>query len=319
MIARLAVLAGAALVAGGALAQPYPSKAVKLVVPFAAGGAVDTVSRIVGQRVSEQAGVPVVIEHQPGASANLGADFVAKAAPDGYTVLMGANGLAANMTLFQNLPFDTVRDFAPVARVGYAPLVLVLHPSSPARTFAEFVSLARSQPGKLTYGSSGIGGSGHLATELLRMETKTELLHVPYKGGSPALADLVGGRLSLMLINPIETVAHVKAERLRALAVSSDARMPLLPDTPTFAEAGMPGFRASVWWGLVAPAKTPPAAVQRLADETLRAMASEPVKARFAEIGAVSAPLGPDAFRDFLRAEIDTWSRVIKAAGIRAE
>lgn len=315
----LGVLLSVLLVPAAALAQPYPSKPIKIVVPFAAGGAVDVVARAVGQRMSEQMNNPVVIEDKPGASANLGAEFVAKADPDGYTVLMGANGLATNMTLFRNLGFDTAKDFAPVARVGYAPLVLVVQASSPAKTLKDLIAMAKAQPGVLNYGSAGNGGSGHLATELLKITTKIDVVHIPYKGGAPAMTDLLGGRISFMLNNPVEILANVKAGRLRALAVASDKRVAMLPDVPTFAEAGVPGYTASVWWGLVAPAKTPKDVIGKLSSEALKALENEGVKEKLSNLGAVVDPAGPDEFGRFLMQEIDKWAMVIKSSGIHAD
>ncbi len=315
----LGVLFCAAMVPAAALAQTYPNKPIRIVVPFAAGGAVDVVARAVGQRMSEQMGNPVIIENKPGASANLGAEQVAKAQPDGYTVLMGANGLATNMTLFHNLGFDTLKDFAPVARIGYAPLVLVVEASSPAKSLKDLIALAKAQPGALNYGSAGNGGSGHLASELFSITTKIDVVHVPYKGGSPALTDLMGGRLSFMIINPIEVLSNIKSGRLRALAVASPKRIPMLPDVPTFTEAGVPGYDASVWWGLVAPAKTPKDIVAKLSSEALKALENEGVKEKLLNLGAVVDPAGPEPFGKFLKDEIDKWAQVIKSAGIHAD
>ena len=315
----LGVLLGAALIPAAVLADTYPSKPIRIVVPFAAGGAVDVVARAVGQRMSEQMGNPVIIEDKPGASANLGAEFVAKSPADGYTVLLGANGLATNMTLFRNLGFDTAKDFAPVARVGYAPLVLVVEASSPAKSLKDLIAMAKAQPGALTYGSAGNGGSGHLAAELLKLTNKIDVLHVPYKGGAPAMTDLLGGRISFMLNNPLEVLANIKSGRLRALAVASSKRVPMLPDVPTFTEAGVPGYTASVWWGLVAPAKTPREVVAKLSSEALKALENEGVKEKLANLGAVVDPAGPDEFGRFLKEEIDKWSGVIKATGIHAD
>jgi tripartite-type tricarboxylate transporter receptor subunit TctC len=309
----------ALILPGAALAQPYPAKPIRIIVPFAAGGAVDVVARAVGQRMSEQMGSPVIIENKPGASANLGAEFVAKSRPDGYTVLMGANGLATNMTLFRNLGFDTAKDFAPVARVGYAPLVLVVEASSPAKSLKDLIALAKAQPGVLNYGSAGNGGSGHLASELLKLTVKIDVLHVPYKGGAPAMTDLLGGRLSFMLNNPVEVLANIKSGRLRALAVANPKRIPMLPDVPTFTEAGVPGYDASVWWGLVAPAKTPKDIVAKLSSETLKALEDEGVKEKLSNLGAVIDPVGPEQFGKFLRAEIDKWADVIKTSNIHAD
>jgi tripartite-type tricarboxylate transporter receptor subunit TctC len=309
----------AAIIPVAALAQSYPSKAIRIIVPFAAGGAVDVVARAVGQRMSEQMGSPVIIENKPGASANLGAELVAKAPPDGYTVLMGANGLATNMTLFHNLAFDTMKDFAPVARVGYAPLVLVVEASSPAKSLKDLVAQAKAKPGSLNYGSAGNGGSGHLASELFSLTTKIDVVHVPYKGGSPALTDLMGGRLSFMIINPVEVLSNIKSGRLRALAVANPKRIAMLPDVQTFTEAGVPDYDASVWWGLVAPANTPKDVVAKLSSETLKALEDEGVKSKLSNLGAVIDPAGPEQFGRFLKSEIDKWANVIKTSNIHAD
>ncbi len=302
-----------------ALAQGFPAKPVHIVVPFGPGGAVDTVSRLVGQRLSEQMKVPFIVENRAGASGNLGAEAVAKAAPDGYTLLMGANGLATNGALFRSLSFDTLRDFKAVARIGYAPLVLVVPASSQAESLRDLIAMGKAQPGKLSYGSAGNGSSGHLATELLKSTAGFDALHVPYKGGAPALTDLVAGRISFMLINPVEAVPHVKAQRLRALAVSSDKRLALLAEVPTFAEAGLPGYEASVWWGLVAPARTPQEVVQRLSGETLRALQDQGVRQKLEALGAVVAPQASELFGQFLAQEIRTWGAVIRKSGIHAD
>jgi len=302
-----------------AQAQPFPGKPVHIVVPFAPGGAVDTVSRIVGARLAELLGVAVITENKPGASANLGAEYVAKSAPDGYTLLLGANGLATNPALFSSLSFDPLKDFVPVARIGYAPLVLVVPPDFPAKSLREFIAKARSRPGALNYGTSGNGSSGHLATELLKTTAKFDALHVPYKGGAPALTDLVGGRLSFMLINPLEALPYTNSARLRALAVSSDKRVAMLPAVPTFGEAGLPGYEASVWWGLVAPAKTPHDAVAALTRQVLKSLEDEGVKDKLGNLGAVVAPQDGAQFGRFLKSETDTWAGVIKATGIKAD
>jgi tripartite-type tricarboxylate transporter receptor subunit TctC len=316
---RVFAFAAAILLAASAQAQPFPSKPIKIVVPFAAGGAVDVVARVVGQRLSEQVNQPVIVDNKPGGHANIGADLVAKALPDGYTLLLGANGLAANMTLHKNLPFDTLRDFAPVAGVGYAPLVLVVPARSPAKSLQEFIAMARVQPGAFTYGSAGAGGSGHLATELLKAEAKIDALHVPYKGGAPALADLIGERISFMLINPLEAAPHVQAGRLRALAVSSSNRLAMLPDVPTFKEAGLAGFEATVWWGFVAPAKTPKEIISRLQDEIVKALESDAVRDKLVSLGAVVEPTTSTQFGRFLASEVQKWAGVIKAANITEE
>jgi tripartite-type tricarboxylate transporter receptor subunit TctC len=307
------------LPAGAALAQAYPAKPVHVVVPFATGGAVDVVARVVGQKLSEQMGQSIVVDNRPGASANIGAEVVAKAAPDGYTLLMAANGLATNNTLFPNLPFNGIRDFLAVARIGYAPLVIVVTPNFPAKSLKELVALAQAQPGKLTYGSAGNGTSGHLAGEQLKIAAKIDVLHVPYKGGAPAIVDLLGDRLSFMPINPIEVTSYIKGGRLRVLAVGSDRRVPSLPEVPTVSEAGVPGYEATVWWGLVAPAKTPRDIVVRLNGETNKALGDAVVREKLTELGAVITPGTPEQFADFIRAEDARWAAVIRTSGIKPD
>ena len=316
-----AIAAGAlfAAIAAPASAQAYPAKPVKIVVPFPPGGAVDTVARVVGQKMSDQMGQPVIVDNRPGASANLGADVVAKSAPDGYTILLGANGLATNASLFSNLGFDALKDFAPIGRVGYAPVVLVVPADSPLKSLKDLVAAAKAKPGSLTYASAGNGSSNHLAGELFKSAAGIDALHVPYKGGAPALTDLLGGRISFMLLNPVEVLPHVKAQKLRALAVASDKRLAILPDAPTMSEAGLAGFEASVWWGFVAPAKTPRDAIVKLNAELNKALADPGVREKLGELGVVFTPGTPEQFGTFLTAETDKWAKVIKSARITAD
>jgi tripartite-type tricarboxylate transporter receptor subunit TctC len=302
-----------------AYAQPYPNRPIKVVVPYAAGGAVDIVARTIGQPLSEALKQPVIVDNRPGASANIGMEIVAKATPDGYTLLMGSNGIATNMALFPNLAFDGRRDFAPIAKIGYAPLMIVVPAASPAKSLKDLIAMAKAEPGKLTYASAGNGSSGHLAGELLKSTAKVDVLHVPYKGGAPAITDLLGERISFMPINPVEVMAHVRAGRLRALAVASDKRFPLLPDVPTAAEAGFPGYEASVWWGLVAPAKTPPEIVRQLNAETNKALANPAIANKFGELGVVVTPGTPDQFAAFIKSQTELWSEVVKSAGIKPD
>ncbi len=313
------LLGTALLVPFTAHAQPYPSRPIKIVVPYAAGGAVDIVARTIGQPLSEALKQPVIVDNRPGASANIGMELVAKAAPDGYTLLMASNGIATNMALFPQLAFDGRRDFAPVARIGYAPLVIVVPATSPVKSLKELIAMAKAEPGKLTYASAGNGSSGHLAGEFLKSTAKIDVLHVPYKGGAPAITDLLGERISFMPINPVEVIAHIRAGRLRALAVASDKRFPLLPDVPTAAEAGLPGYEASVWWGLVAPAKTPPEVVRQLNAETNKSLADAAMANKLAELGVVVTPGTPDQFAAFIKSQTELWSGVIKAAGIQPD
>jgi tripartite-type tricarboxylate transporter receptor subunit TctC len=302
-----------------ASAQTYPARPIRIIVPYPAGGAVDIIARIIGQPLSEALKQPVIVDNRPGASANIGMDLAAKSAPDGYVLLMASNGIATNMTLFPGLGFDGRRDFAPIARIGYAPLVIVVPAASPAKSLQDLIALAKAEPGKLTFASAGNGSSGHLAGELLKSAAKIDVLHVPYKGGAPAITDLLGERISFMPINPVEVIAHIRSGRLRALAVGSDKRVLLLPDVPTVAEAGLPGFEATVWWGLVARAGTPREVVARLNAETNRALADPAIAAKLAELGVVITAGSPEQFGGFIQAQTELWSGVIRAAGIKPD
>jgi tripartite-type tricarboxylate transporter receptor subunit TctC len=318
-VAKLALAFAALLIAGAAAADNYPNKPIRIIVPFPPGGALDIIARSVGRRMSEQMNNPVVVENRPGANGNLGTDLVAKAPADGYTLLLAANGLATSPTLYKDLPYNTLRDLAPVAFVGYGPLVLVVPFSSPVNSLQDMIATARAKPDSLTYGSAGSGSSGHLASELFKVTAKINALHVAYKGGAPALLDLIGERLSFMLINPVEAVPHVKSQRLRVLAVASERRIATLPEVPTFAEAGVPGFEARNWWGFMLPAKTPKEITTRLSDEVLKALADAGVRGRLTEMGAVVDPLPADRFGDYIRMETAKWADLIKTVGIRAD
>jgi tripartite-type tricarboxylate transporter receptor subunit TctC len=314
------LLLGTALLASfAAQAQPYPNRPIKIVVPYAAGGAVDIVARTIGQPLSDTLKQPVIVDNRPGASANIGMELVAKAPPDGYTLLMASNGIATNMALFPQLAFDGRRDFAPIAKIGYAPLVIVVPAASPVKSLKDLIAMAKAEPGKLTYASAGNGSSGHLAGELLKSAARIDVLHIPYKGGAPAITDLLGERISFMPINPVEVIAHIRAGKLRALAVASDKRFPLLPDVPTVAEAGLPGYEVSVWWGLAAPAKTPPEIVRQLNAETNALLANPAIANKLAELGVVVTPGTSDQFIAFIKVQTDLWSGVIKSAGIQPD
>jgi len=302
-----------------AAAQPYPDKPIRIIVPYAAGGAVDIVARAVGQPIGDALKQPVIVDNRPGASANIGMEMAAKAKPDGYTLLMASNGIATNMALFPNLAFDGQRDFVAIAKIGYAPLVIVVPTSSPAKSLKDLIAMAKAEPGKLTYASAGNGSSGHLAGELLKSTAKIDVLHVPYKGGAPAITDLLGERISFMPINPVEVLAHVRAGRLRALAVASDKRFAQLPDVPTVAEAGLPGYEATVWWGLVAPASTPQPIVRELNAETNKALRDPAIAARLSELGVVITPGTPEDLSSFIASQTTLWSGVIKSAGIHPD
>lgn len=318
-ISALFIATVSILCSQSALAQSWPVKPIHIVVPYAAGGAVDTIARLTGQRLAERLGQPVIVDNKPGAGANIGMDAVAKAAPDGYTLLMAANALATNGYLFASLPFNPQHDFAPVGQIGHAPLVVVVPASSSAKTFKDLMAQAKAEPGKLSYASAGNGSSGHLAGEALKQAAHIDVLHVPYKGGTPALTDLLGERISFMPINPVEVISHIKAHKLRALAVASLKRVALLPDVPTLAESGLADFEVAVWWGLVAPAGTPQSTVSRLNAELQKVLAEPALQTRLAELGVVITAGSAAQFSDFIHAENSRWSRVIKAANIKPD
>jgi len=315
----LALGAAVVLPSAPAAAQDYPSRPIRIVVPFSAGGGVDTLARMVGQRLSEQVGQPVLIENRPGAGGNIAAGHVASAPADGYTLLIGANGLAANGALYPNLPFDMLRDFAPVAYVGASPLIMVAAPSFPPNGLQELIALAKAQPGKVTYATGGNGTSGHLASEMLKLAAQVDLAHVAYKGGTQAFVDLQAARVDVMFIDPPLAMPQVKAQRLKALVVGSKERFDLLPDVPTVAESGLPGFEATVWWGFVAPGKTPREAIARLNAEINKALTHPSVRDRLQEMGVAVTPFSPEQFGRFLAAETGKWADVIRRANIQAD
>nr|WP_315592090.1 tripartite tricarboxylate transporter substrate binding protein [uncultured Cupriavidus sp.] len=317
----LATLLAAALALGSAAAHAdaFPDHPVRLVVPYAAGGAVDIVARSVGQRMSQLLKQPVIVDNRPGASTNIGMDFVAKAPADGYTIMMASNSLATNAALFNKLSFNPQTDFTPVARIGEASLVVVVPAKSNIASMKALVAQAKTQPGKLSYASAGNGSSGHLAGEMLKDTANIDVLHVPYKGGAPAITDLIGERITFMPINPLEVISHIKAGTLRPLAVASANRSALLPDVPTSKEEGLPGFTASVWWGLVAPAKTPPAIVKQLNTAANTALADPDVRKQLSQLGVTIVSGTPEQFGQFVKTETTTWNNVIRKAGITAD
>jgi tripartite-type tricarboxylate transporter receptor subunit TctC len=306
-------------ITGAAHSQGYPAKPIHIVVPFASGGAVDVLARAIGQRVSEQVGQPVIVDNKPGASGNIAPDFVAKSAPDGYTVLIAANGLATNPALFKDLPFNVTRDLAPVTYIGYAPLILVAPQSFAAKTLAEVIRVAKAEPGKLNYASAGAGTSGHLAAEMLKSSAGIDVLHVPYKGGAPAIVDMLGGRISFMMLDPLQAMPHINGGKLHAIAVGSPKRLPLLAQVPTIAESGLPGYEATVWWGFLVPAKTPKEIVAKLNAEFNKAMADPGVRKKLEDMGTVVVGGTPEQFAAFLKTETDKWADVIRKANITHE
>ena len=300
-------------------AQQYPAKPIRIVVPFPVGGIADIYSRLIGNRWTELWGQPVVIENRTGAGGNIGADLVAKAAPDGYTLGIGSIGThAVNLSLFSKLPYDPIRDFAPIALIVDAEGLLVVHPSVPAHNVPELIALTRAKPGGLTYASAGAGTASHLAGELFKAMAKVDMLHVPYKGNVPAITDLLAGQTSLIFATMPTVLPHTKAGKLRAIATIGAVRAAATPDLPTVAES-LPGFVVSNWVGFFAPAGTPPEIVGRLNAETAKFMQSKEIEARLSAEGGRFIPMTPEQFGSFVKAEIAKWAPVVKASGAKAD
>lgn len=304
--------------ASAAWAQTFPAKPVKILVGFAAGGAMDIVARTVGQKVSASIGQPVVVENKPGAGSNIAIRALIDSPPDGYTVMLVANGLAANPALYDPAPFDPERDVVPVALVARLPVVIAASATSDLSSLAKLVAAAKAKPGAVNYATPGNGSTPHLAVELFARAAGISLSHVPYKGGAPAINDVLGGQLPLVAVNAVEVLPHVKAGRLRVLAALSAERVATLPDAPTIAESGYPGFEASVWHAFIAPRGTPAATVEQLSAEIRKALASPDVKERLAALGAEVSPSGPEALGAMVRAERERYGRLIREAKIRA-
>jgi tripartite-type tricarboxylate transporter receptor subunit TctC len=310
----------ALLPALAAHAQPYPAKPIHFVSAFAPGGTTDILARILAEKLREQVGQPVIVENRPGAGGNIGSDYVAKAAPDGYTLLMGASGpLAVNVSLFASMPFDPRRDFVPIVQITAAPLVLVVPAGSPINSVGDLLAEARKPGARVNYGSAGPGSPQHVTAELFKYMAKVDMTHVPYKSAGQSIADLVGGQLSASFEAMIPAIPHIKAGKLRALAVTGAERSPLLPDVPTVAEAGVPGFESTAWYGVVAPAGTPPDVVKRLNAEFAKILTQPDVKQRITELGGLQVPLTAESFGRLINTEIDKWGAVVKASGMKVE
>jgi tripartite-type tricarboxylate transporter receptor subunit TctC len=303
-----------------AFAQAYPARVITTVVGFAPGGGTDTVSRIIAKTLGEQLGQQVVTENKAGAGGNIATDQVAKAAPDGYTILLGNVGsLSVAPHLQPSLPYDPLRDLAPISMAVVFPNLIVIHPRVQASTLQELVKLAKDKPGTITYGSSGIGGAGHLAGELLKMMAKIDLVHVPFKGGGPAMQAMLGGQIDAYFATPVAAGVHVKAGKAKALATTGPKRDPFMPEVPTVAEVGYPGYQATNWYAYVAPAKTPKDIIARLNREIVKALNAPEVKDLLNKQGLEPAPGTPEELARFIRSEYDTWGRVVKQANIKVE
>jgi tripartite-type tricarboxylate transporter receptor subunit TctC len=314
--AALAVVLGAA----GARAEGFPEKPSHFIVGFTPGGPSDIIARALGQKLSEFWSQPVVIENRPGAGGNIAAEAAAKSPPDGYTWLLGNNSiLATNQSLYKKLAFDPVADFAPVALVAIQPNILVVNPSVPATSVAELIALAKARPGQLNYASSGSGAAAHLAGELFKTMAGVQMVHVPYKGAQPALTDVIAGQAQLMFATSASVIPYIKAGRLRALAVTTSKRSAAVPDLPTVSEAGVPGFEAITWHGVVVPRATPRVLVERLNADIVKALQARDLRERLESLGAELAPGTPQDFADYIAREIPKWAKVVKDSGARAE
>ena len=315
----MGVLALALAFAGGASAQQFPAKPVRMIVPFAPGGATDYMARAIAQKMSESIGQPVVVENKPGANAILGTDLVAKAAPDGHTLFLCAFGHATNPYLVAKLPYDTLKDLAPVTLLVTGPLMLIANPSLPANNVKELIAYLKANPDKLNYASGGIGSSQHFAAELMMNMTGTKMTHVAYKGTAPAYVDLLSGATALMFDNLVTALPQVKAGKLKALAVTPAQRASQAPEVPTMAEAGLAGYETGIWHGFLTTGGTPKATVERLNKEIVRALNLPDVKDAFIARGLLPVGNSPGEFDAFIRNEMAKWSKIVKEAGIKAE
>ena len=319
LLCATGITAASMLGVSSAAAQVYPSKPIRIIIPFPIGGIADVFARVIGGKLNEAWGQPVVVENRAGAGGNIAAEFVAKAPPDGYTLVVGSIGThAVNVSLFKKIAFDPIRDFAPISMMLEAEGLLVLHPSVPAKNVKELIALAKARPGQIAYASAGNGTAGHLSGELLKSMTKIDMVHVPYKGNVPAITDLIGGQTSLLFATMPTVLPHVKSGRLNAIAVTGAKRSPAAPDLPAIAET-LPGYDVTNWVGAFAPAGTPREVVTKLHGEIVRVMQAPDIQKRLLTEGAKFTPLTPEQFGGFVKAEITKWAKVIQEAGIRVD
>lgn len=319
-VARLLAVCVIALGAVGATAQPYPAKPIHLIVPFPPGGSTDIFARTIAHKLSESLKQQVLVDNRAGAGGAIGAEVAARSPPDGYTLLMGHIGtLAVNPALYPKLPYDPVKSFAPISLVASVANVLVVHPSLPANNVGELIAYARANPGKLNYGSGGSGSAAHIAFEYFKQQTKTDIVHVPYKGTAPSVTDVIGGQISMTMTGVPPLLQFVRSGKLKALGVSSLKRIEALPNVPTIAEAGVKDFDATQWYGIVAPAGTPRAIVLKLNTEIRAILQTEEVRERMLAEGAIAMPTTPEEFGNHIKSEIARWGAVIKSADIKAD
>jgi tripartite-type tricarboxylate transporter receptor subunit TctC len=317
---KLRAVWAATFVVAASVHAEYPDKPIRLVVPFAPGGVTDTSGRVVAEALSKRLGQPITVENKAGASGNIGTQSVAASPPDGYTLVLGFDGtLVINPHVFANFPIDVQKDLSPVGKIGDATLIIVAHPSFPAKTLGELISYSKRQPGGVSYGTSGVGGTPHIAGELLRQRTGANLVHVPYKGGGQAMTDALGGNILVVYTAVAGAMQHVKAGRLVPIAVSSANRTPALPDVPTFVEAGVPDFESTSWVAILAPAGTPRAVVEKLNRELNAVLTDPAIVEKLATLGIVATPGSPQQLADQIRTDLAKYGQVVKAAGIKAE
>ena len=305
--------------APGLAQQPYPSKPIRIISPYPPGGGNDAICRTVAPKLTERLKQQVIVDNRPGANAIVGTEIAARSAPDGYTIVLVPSGHAVNASLYKKLPYDSIRDFSPITLAGSSPLVLAVHPTLPVKNVKELIALAKSRPGQLTYVSSGVGASGHLAGALFDTMTGTKMLHIPYKGMSLAITDLIGGQVFMTFGTSLSVVPHVRSGRLRALATTGAQRMRAMPDIPTIAESGVPGYEATLWYGFVGPAHIPPEIVRRLNAEIGAVLLLPDVREHLASQGMEATPNTPEQFAKLLVSDLDRWARVIERAGVRVE
>ena len=317
--AACAAMLAALALAGPATAASYPDKAVRVVVGFSAGGTTDVAARIIAKELGDDLGESFVVENKPGAGSNIGAELVARAKPDGYTLYMVAVTSTINQTLYKNLSFDIVKDFSPIALVIKVPNILVVNPSLPVKNVQELVSYLKAHPGKVSFASSGSGTSIHMAGELFKLRAGVDIVHIPYKGSAPAMTDLIGNQVQMMFDNMPSAWPHVQAGKLRALAVTTAERSATAPEIPTMMESGFDKFDVSSWFGLIAPAGTPPEIIAKLNASVQKALAKPEVQQRFKDLGAVTARTTPSEFGAFIKSEVEQWGTVVKASGAKVE
>ena len=306
--------------APGAYAQQYPGRPIRMIVPFPPSGSTDIMARVLAQKLTERLGQQVIVDNRGGAGGTIGMELAAKAPPDGYTLMMSTSIThTVGVSLYSKLPYNVLTDFAPITMAASVPLLVVVNPSVPARSVKELIALAKARPGQLNYASPGNGTSGHLAAEMFKSMAGVDVVHVPYKGGGPAVMDLIGGQVQMLILSAVATLPHVKSGKLRALALTSLTRSPDLPNIPTVSESGLPGYEVVLWYGVFAPAKTPKAIVTRLNQDVVRIMQSPEIGARLASEGGRPVGNTPEQFQEIIKADVAKWAKIVKDAGIKVE